>query len=161
MDKNLIADIRFSFNFEVISYHLQSEERVDFVREVAINKGEFLAHLMNIYFTTLAKESGMNVAAVPVFTKEQFNVSAKQADERRVFVIVELPEDDSDNMSCLRYIFVWDKEDDSVRYFTVEKNEGKCLLCEVDAEKHSLYGEIKLDEMEILYAVYDIVNQNI
>lgn len=26
MDKNLIADIRFSFNFEVIPYHLQSEE---------------------------------------------------------------------------------------------------------------------------------------
>lgn len=35
------------------------------------------------------------------------------------------------------------------------------MLCEVDSEKHSLYGEIELDEMEILYAVYDIVNQNI
>ena len=35
MDKNLIADIRFSFNFEVIPYHLQSEERVDFVKEAA------------------------------------------------------------------------------------------------------------------------------
>ena len=161
MDKDLIADIRFSFNFEVIPYHLQSEERVDFVKEVAINKGEFLANLMNIYFAALVKEGGMNVSDVPVFTKEQFNVSAKQADERRVFVIVELPEDDSDNMSCLRYVFVLDNDDDSVRYFTVEKNDGKCLLCEVNTEKHSLYGEIELDEMTILCAVYDIVNQNI
>ena len=161
MDKDLIADIRFSFNFEVIPYHLQSEERVDFVKEVAINKGEFLANLMNIYFAALVKEGGMNVSDVPVFTKEQFNVSAKQADERRVFIIVELPDDESDNMSCLRYIFVWDKVDDSVRYFTVEKNDGKCLLCEVNTEKHSLYGEIELDEMTILCAVYDIVNQDI
>lgn len=161
MDKNLIADIRFSFNFEVIPFHLQSDEKVEFVKQIVVSNGEFLADLMNIYFATLAKEGGMDVKDMPVFTKEQFTVSAKQADERRIFVIVGLPEDESEDMSCMRYVFVWDKDDDSIRYFTVEKNEGKCLLCEVTTEKHSLYCEIDLDEMKILYTVYDIVTQNI
>ncbi len=162
MDKKTIADIRFSFDHELIPHHLEGEDMAEFVNQVIGNGCEFLAYLLNTYMKTAANEMGYDGDDIPEFTADQFEVSAMVAerDENKAFVLVKLPENDDENMCCVRYVFACDRNEFATRYFLVERNMGIHALCEIRDGKSQMHCKVGLDKIEIIRAVDRIVSQN-
>ena len=50
MDKAILSKIRASFDFEIVPRHLFSPKTREFIEQVAVTEGAFLAELMNIYY---------------------------------------------------------------------------------------------------------------
>ncbi len=161
MDKKIIADIRFSFDHELIPHHLEGEDMMEFVNEVIGNGRQFLSGLLNIYMKTVAQGMGIDGDDVPEFSASQFAVSAMVAErnEDKAFVLVKLPENDDENMCCVRYIFACDRVEGVTRYFLMERNMGIHALCEIRNGKSQMYGKVGLDDIEIIRAVDSIVSQ--
>ena len=50
MNKELMAKMRASFDFELMPYHALGEDWAEFVKQIALSEGAFLAEIMNVYF---------------------------------------------------------------------------------------------------------------
>ena len=159
MDKNVLSGVRASFDFELIPHHLFESGR-EFIESVALGKGEFLAGLMNIYYLSAAKELGLEQDKLPQFSEEQFKVFNCMIGEDVVLVLIELPEDKGDEITCKYYVFADDREENLLRFFTVENEDGEYVMGEVTPEKHYIFGDIPCDINVIARTAGNIMYQN-
>lgn len=161
MNKQTLADIRFSFDHELIPHHLEGEDMMAFVNQINKNGDEFLANLLNVYVMTMAKEMGIREDDVPVFSADEFTVSSMmaQGDDSMVFLYVTLPENDDENMCTVRYVFACDIAARTVRYFLVERREGVYALCEIKDGESKMHCRGSLDKIEVLSAVSYVLKQ--
>ena len=160
MDKALLSKIRASFDFEVVPGHLFSEKTREFIEQVAVTKGEFLAELMNIYYMSCIKELGLSAEEFNQFTKDDFKVYNCAVGEEIVLVLVELSIDEGDEITCGYYVFADDRLENMVRFFTIENEYGTPVMGEVTPEKHFVYGEIPLDLEVIARTACNLLYKN-
>ena len=80
--------------------------------------------------------------------------------EEIVLVIVELPMDEGDEITCTHYVFADDRKENMVRFFTVEDEYGLPVMGEVTPQKHFVYGEIPLDINVIARTACNLLYKN-
>ena len=161
MNKELMAKMRASFDFELMPYHALGEDWAEFVKQIALSEGAFLAEIMNVYFISGLKELGLEAGEEPLFTEEEFSVHQFCLDETAYIIVATLPELDSDEVICSSYIFFGDLAKGYRRFFTLEKENGGYCLGEVTPERHVVFGELPNDTETVAQTVFNIINRDL
>lgn len=117
------------------------EEGQAFMDELCSKKEE--------YIDALFEESYQQKRMYP-YLPEEFSVMALNISEELLIVNVDLPNRDIDIASALRLYFVWNKQQEKARYFSIEKGQKNNLFGEITTEwKHINYGDAPVEGGEI------------
>ena len=161
MDKKALSAIRASFDFQLVPHHALGDDWQEFVKQIALSEGSLLAELMNVYFESGLRELGLDTEEKPAFTAEGFEVHQFCLDETAYIIVVSLPEDDGDEITCSHYAFFGDLAKGYRRFFTLEKENGLYFLGEVTPERHVVFGEHPKSAEVIAQTVFNIINKDL
>ncbi len=117
------------------------EEKEEFVNRLCEEKEVFIDQLF--------EESYQNKRLYP-YLEEDFSVMFMDVSDELLMVRLDLPARDMTLSACFRVYFVWNKEEKTGRYFTIEKGQNSKNLAEITAERnHVNHGEAPVEGAEL------------